>query len=160
MHSGSYARHATAAAVELCIGLEEALMNAANAKSTVADYMVKSPVVVEPWQPVAYARQLMLANSFSYLPILHSGRWRLLSELAIVGYLYPMTRRDRDTAMAQPIADAVGVGLKLLPAKTVKPTDAVSELVMASVARPTPTLWLVVETDKRLTGVLSPFELM
>lgn len=160
MHSGSYARHATAAAVELCIGLEEALMNAANAKLTVADYMVKAPVVLEPWQPVAYARQLMLAHSFSFLPILHGGKWRLLSELAVVGYLHPMNRPQKDTALAQSVGDAVNAGLKLLPAKRVKPTDAVSALVAASVARPTPTLWLVVEAKNRLTGVLSPFELM
>lgn len=160
MHSGSYARHATAAAVELCIGLEEALMNAADAKLTVADYMVKSPVTIEPWQPVAYARQLMLAHSFSYLPMYHTGKWKLLSELAVVGYLHPMTRLQKDAALAQPVADAVSAGLKLLPAKTVKATDSVSALVAASAARPTPTLWLVVESKKRLTGVLSPFELM
>lgn len=160
MHSGAYARHATAAAVELCIGLEESLMNAANAKLTVADYMVKAPVSVEPWQPVAHARQLMLAHSFSYLPTLHDGRWRLLSELALVGYLHPMTRQQKNTALAQSVADAVGAGLRLLPAKKVKPTDEVSALIAASVARPTPTLWLVVEAKSRLTGVLSPFELM
>lgn len=160
MHLGSYARHATTAAVELCIGLEEALMNASASRLTVADYMVKTPISVEPWQPVAYARQLMLTHSFSYLPILHGGRWKLLSELAVVGYLYPMNRARKDIALAQSIEDAVGAGLKLLPAKKVKPMDEVAELVAASAARPTPTLWLVVEASKRLTGVLSPFELM
>lgn len=160
MHSGSYARHATAAAVELCIGLEESLMNAADAKLTVADYMVKAPVSVEPWQPVAHARQLMLAHSFSFLPILYDGRWKLLSELAVVGYLHPMNREQKETALAQSVAAAVGTGLILLPAKKVKPTDEVSTLITRSVARPTPTLWLVVEAKDRLTGVLSPFELM
>lgn len=160
MHLGSYARHATAAAVELCIGLEESLMNAADAKLTIADYMVKAPMLVEPWQPVAQARQLMLAHSFSYLPVLHNGRWRLLSELAVVGYLHPMTRQQKELALAQSVADAVVSGLKLLGAKKVKPTDEVSALIAASVARPTPTLWLVVEAKNRLTGVLSPFELM
>lgn len=160
MHIGAYARHATSAAVELCIGLEESLMNASEAKSTVADYMVKTPVSLEPWQPVAHARQLMLANSFSYLPILHDGRWWLLSELAVVGYLHPMRREDKDFALAQSIEKAVQYGLRLLRAKKVKPTDEVSPLIARSTARPAPTLWLVVEAKNRLTGVLSPFELM
>lgn len=160
MHSGSYARHATAAAVELCIGLEEALMNASQSRLTVADYMVKAPILLEPWQPVAHARQLMLTHSFSFLPILHNNRWQLLSELAVVGYLHPLNREQKELALAKPVEYAVGAGLKLLPAKKVKPTDAVSTLIAASAARPTPTLWLVVEAKNRLTGVLSPFELM
>jgi len=160
MHLGSYARHATAAAVELCIGLEESLMNTSASRLTVADYMVKTPTLVEPWQPVAYARQLMLTHSFSYLPILHKNRWKLLSELAVVGYLHPMLRRDKDAALAQSIQDAVRAGLKLLAAKTVQPMDPVASLIAATTARPTPTLWLVVEADNRLSGVLSPFELM
>ena len=72
MHSGVYARHAAARAVELCLALEEALMNAPTDKSrkrrpdhrkTVADYMVKSAVGIETGQPVALARQLMLTHS-------------------------------------------------------------------------------------------------
>ena len=45
MHTGVYARHATTAAIELCIGLEEALMKEQQlGRESVADYMVKSPV--------------------------------------------------------------------------------------------------------------------
>jgi len=72
MHSGVFARHATAAAIELCIGLEEALMTAPHTpQKKVKDFMVKSPVVLEPWQPVAHARQidshaLLLLPSCSY----------------------------------------------------------------------------------------------
>ncbi len=160
MHSGSYARHATSAAVELCIGLEESLMNSAEGKSTVADYMVKSPVLVESWQPVAYARQLMLAHSFSHLPVFYDDQWQLLSELAIACHLHPMNRTDKDNALARSIEDAIKVGLKLLPATTVQPTDQVSELIAASTACPKSTLWLVIEKNNVLTGVLSPFELM
>lgn len=160
MHIGAYARHATTAAVELCIGLEEAVMNATETQPTVADYMVKSPVSIEPWQPVAHARQLMLMHSFSFLPILHDGKWRLLSEMAVVAFLQPKTRAERDKALAQSISDAVKSGLKLLPAKTLKPTANIASLVSKSTICPVSTLWLVVEGKKRLIGVLSPFELM
>ena len=88
MHTGVYARHATAAAIELCIGLETALMNVANMPRTIVkDFMVKSPIIVESWQPVAFARQLMLTHSFSFLPVQRDGKWMLISEGAIAKYL-------------------------------------------------------------------------
>src|SRR5690606_12922623 len=56
MHSGAYARHAAAAAIELCLVLEEGLMSLEQPnRSTVGDYMVRSPVAVEDWQPLAHA---------------------------------------------------------------------------------------------------------
>lgn len=160
MHIGSYARHATGSAVELCIGLEDALMNSANSKLTVADYMVKSPISLELWQPVAYARQIMLAQSFSFLPVFQNKKWRLVSEMAIVGYLHQMKRSEKEVALGRAVGDAVAAGLKLLPARTVRPNDAVNSLILRAAVRATPTLWLVVESKNRLTGVLSPFELM
>ena len=160
MHTGSYARHAASAAIELCIGLEESLMNAAEAKIEVADYMVKTPVSIEVWQPVAYARQLMLMHSYSFLPIKYDGQWKLLSELAVVGFLYPMSRVEKAVALAKSITTAVSEGLTLLPVEPLLPSHKVAELVSLSGAQPTPTLWLVVDPEKGLTGVLSPFELM
>ena len=56
MHVRICARHATGAAIERCIGLEEALRAAA--ERTVGNVLVTSPMTVEPWQPVAHARQL------------------------------------------------------------------------------------------------------
>ncbi|MEN9984103.1 MAG: hypothetical protein RI918_2072 [Pseudomonadota bacterium] len=160
MHSGSYARHAATAAVELCIGLEESLMNAAKAKTKVADYMVKTPVLIEDWQPVAHARHLMLMHSYSFIPYKHNHEWMLLSELAVVGFLQPLNRDNKAKALAKTIREAVSDGLVLLPAVKVFPSDSVAELVSRSNARPTPTLWLVVNDADCLKGVLSPFELM
>lgn len=163
MHSGSYARHAATAAVELCIGLEESLMNAPATKTLdfVADYMVKSPVSIEKWQPVAHARQLMLMHSYSFLPYEDKdGKWKLLSELAVVGFLHKFSGNRKKEALAQRISDAVADGLKLLDAKLVKRTDSISEIISETSAQPTPTLWLVVGDENRLDGVLSPFELM
>ena len=80
MHIGSYARHATSAAVELCIGLEEAVMIGPEKLNRVSDFMVKTPVTIELWQPVAHARQLMLMHSFSFVPVFHDNKWKLLSE--------------------------------------------------------------------------------
>lgn len=157
MHIGAYARHATAAAIELCIGLEEAVMNSPTALTQVADFMVKTPVSVEPWQPVAQARQLMLMHSFSFLPVLIDG-WKLVSELEMARFL--RSSENRSKALGLSIKDAAGAGLKLLAATTVHPSDEVSSVLARDANQSSASLWLVIESDNRLSGVLSPFELM
>ncbi len=164
MHLGAYARHATVSAIELCIGLEDALM--VNVQPTVGHVMVKSPVVVEPWQLVAHARQLMLMHSFSFLPIFHEQAWYLMSELAIAQFLNTShTSRKKRLGLTikaaiehTPALELVHVAEnRLWTAQT--PIDDV--LRNARVIND-PTLWLVVEDERmdHLAGVLSPFELM
>ena len=159
MHTGVYARHVTSAAVELCIGLEEALMKEQEAHAMqVKDLMVKSPVSIEPWQPVAYARQLMLTHSFSFLPVFHRKRWKLLSELAMAKYLKkPGTK---NVILAASIEHALSNGLKLTSAKVVSLDDEITSLLAETDNSVMPTLWLVEGGPGVLAGVLSPFELM
>lgn len=159
MHTGAYARHATSAAIELCIGLEEALMKEQQLpRSKVKDYMVKQPVSVEPWQPVAHARQLMLTHSFSFVPVF-TDSWKLVSETSMAKYL--LGREDWSARLAMPISEAVAHGLVLLDARVVNIAAEVQTLVAAIDPTKEPlTLWLVVDGHERLTGVLSPFELM
>jgi hypothetical protein len=166
MHTGVYARHAAAAGIELCIGLEEALMNTKEThmpRKLVKDYMVKSPIVVESWQPVAYARQLMLTHSFSFLPV-KLGEWKLVSETAMARYIQFGGKPGSDWAklMGTSIEDAAGSGLKLLEAQVVGLDDEVHKLLtdLSDPQAPEPRLWLVVDQQQNLCGVLSPFELM
>jgi hypothetical protein len=156
MHTGVFARHATAAAIELCIGLEEALMKEQQLpRQAVKDFMVKSPVVLEVWQPVAYARQLMLTHSFSFLPVFKDG-WKLLSENGLARYM--LASKDWAGALARTI-DEAAQELDLLEATVVGPTDEVQKLLADNLRKET-RLWLVEEKQGRLCGVLSPFELM
>lgn len=164
MHLGAYARHATSAAIELCIGLEEALM--VDVEPTVGHVMVKSPISVEPWQPVAHARQLMLMHSFSFLPVRHQQRWYLLSELALAQFLNA-NQRERKTRLGLAIADAVehAPGLVLMPVPPERLLTAqatIDEVLCRARVVDGPTLWLVVDIGREdhLAGVLSPFELM
>lgn len=164
MHTGAYARHATEAAMALCIGLEEALM--AGVKRTVGSVMVKSPITVEPWQPIAHARQLMLMHSFSYLPLRHEGKWWLISELGLARFL-STSQNQKSTRLGltieqatlnQPKLELVEVGAtELLMAD-----KAIEDLLKDASDRQGPTLWLVIDDGRpdHLAGVLSPFELM
>jgi len=170
MHTGVYARHAAAAGIELCIGLEEALMNTEeNTEETpvtrqlVKDYMVKSPILVEAWQPVAQARQLMLTHSFSFLPV-KLDSWKLVSETAMARFIQfgGPKRSPWNKRMATSIEVAAGAGLTLLDAKVVGLDENVRELLGESPDpdAPEPRLWLVVDGSENLCGVLSPFELL
>jgi len=161
MHSGVYARHATASGIALCIGLEEALMaEEENVRTRVDDFMVRSPVIVHTWQPVAYARQLMLMHSFSFLPVYLDG-WKLIPETSMAKYL-PRGGEPRRVALGRSIQEAAGLDagkLELIPADVVAPERNVVEMLQgADVNRPT--LWLVEDGHGGLAGVLSPFEVM
>jgi hypothetical protein len=158
MHTGVYARHATAAAIELCIGLEEALMKQQQRpRQLVEDFMVKSPITVELWQPVAYARQLMLTHSFSFLPVFHT-EWKLISESSLARYI--RSGKEWKALLSAPIEYATGNGLELIRASVVNLKDNVHTLLQEKEDARSPRLWLVQDQHGRLCGVLSPFELM
>lgn len=201
MHMGAYARHATYAAIELCIHLEEAVMTGLTVDSQednrpmkVRDYMVKEVVSLEGWHPVAYARKLMLMHSFSFLPVLANGQWALVSELAIAKYLqvslqdglpphqnpYKARKNEKDRRLALPIHAAIDSNDPEFPKHCLPQTldlcDSPVELggdeeingIFNRIDASKPTLWLVLEKlktgekaqQKRLHGVLTPFELM
>ena len=158
MHSGAYARHATGAAIELCIGMEEALMNSQSQNGQlVEDFMVKLPVLVELWQPVAHARQLMLTHSFSFLPVF-KGCWTLISDEAMARYM--RSGGNWQTLLPATIDEASAGPLELVDAKVVGLKCEVRSLLEDRITRPAPRLWIVLDEAGRLCGVLSPFELM
>src|SRR5262249_54981267 len=88
VHEGAAARHLTTHALELALILEDALMPV---RPTVAERMIRGPVVAARWQPVSFVRQALLANSFSYLPIEAAvqgeERWYLVSDVAVATFL-------------------------------------------------------------------------
>lgn len=163
MHTGAYARHVAADAVTMCLVLEDALMVKTKTEEevkrlTVGDFMVSAPVVVHPWQTVEHARQLMLLNSFSYLPIWHDEGWSLIADIAIAKYLRP--EWPAKARLKQRLDEANKDGLVFTRTKTVERGAAVTSLLDQ---RDPPGLWLVRDNrypDGHLVGVLSPFELM
>ncbi len=165
MHTGVFARHATVAAIELCIGLEAAIMRDRDLpRYLVKHYMVKSPVWVEPWQPIAHARQLMLTHSFSFLPVKLGGGWQLISETNMARYLQYGAKRGTSIGdlLSATIEDASVKELSLICAQIVSIDDEVHTLLQPPGENLTsvPRLWLVIDEAKHLIGVLSPFELM
>lgn len=158
MHTGVYARHATTAGVELCLIIEDALV-AKFARTKVQDFVVRDPVAVECWQPVAYARRLMLEHSFSYLPIFIDGKWKLISEMAVAKYFFRYEKNERQQGLGKLISEAVQADspLSLIEATVVELNTDIQDVLEN--AGNSHTLWVVANND-RLIGVLSPFELM
>lgn len=114
LHQGAFARHLTDHAVQLSLVIEDALMENGN---LVSDYMVRGVACASLWQPVSFARQQMLANSFSYLPLLTQrdgqSAWHLLPDSSIAKYL----QRDRKQHLAKSIEEAIKDGLEVEPAQ-------------------------------------------
>ena len=107
LHQGAFARHLTKHAIELAIILEEVL--SADMDSVVTDFMVRNPVCGAPWQPVAFLRQQMLANSYSYLPVLNKDdQWSVVSDAAIATFLGPDRKgKERRVRLAMTLEEAV-----------------------------------------------------
>src|SRR5262245_710110 len=115
LHIGAFARHLTTHAIELALILEDALRMLEENKY-VSDYMVRDPVCAHLWQPVSFVRQVMLTNSFSYLPVQNPvGQWCLVSDLQVAKYLQGHSNSERKRRLATPLQDAGEIAL--LPAK-------------------------------------------
>jgi precorrin-8X/cobalt-precorrin-8 methylmutase len=159
-HQGAYARLLTQHAIAVALVVEDALMAGSFA---VRDFMVRNPISVLPWQPVAAVRQLMLVHSFSYLPILVTDgdqpAWRLLSDLGVAQHLRDATDIERRQRLAAPVGEAIrSGGLRTEPASTCHPEDPVSAILTGWDRR----ISLVLEpgTPQRLCGVITPFDLL
>ena len=165
-HVGAYARHAADAAMELAVGLEEALM-AQIQNPLVEHLMVKEAVQAKPEQLVAQARMLILRESFSFLPIHFNCAWHLLSDFALARFITRSKDRKGDLALTiESATQRAHAPLELIQIRNSEllcPGAPVADLIARSkLETGRPWLWLVVDHDKaeQLLGVLSPFEFL
>lgn len=162
-HQGAYARHLTTHAVELALILEDSLMTELECA---ADFMVPEPTCADLWQPVSFARQKMLLNSFSFLPVWEGDsepRWRLLSDRGLVRFLRAPSKgsrsRERRRRLGMSLKNAVRKDLLELE-------EAVCchfETPVVDVARKlTDQPCLVVDLDNpaRLLGIITAFDVL
>jgi hypothetical protein len=155
LHQGAYARHITAHTVELCIILEDALTIDC---TTVADFMVKDVIQAELWQPLAFLRQQMLKNSFSYLPLWNPDLgWRLVSDHSLAVALRRKGNREELLGMTleKAIADCI---INTPEAKLVKPDEEIRDVLSLLNDRPV----LVQHPDKtdEIMGIVTAFDLL
>ena len=159
MHGGAAARYATAHAVELAVILEDALMNGYD---KVSDFMVRNVICAEMWQPLSFIRQIMLASSFSCLPLksMRDGKplWELVPDKVLAQYLRcsPSGVALKDL-LVQSLKEAKRNGFTLPEARTFGATDAVRDVLASWDGQPV----LVLRQNKgELLGILTPYDLL
>ena len=172
VHSGAWARHATASAVELALLIEDALARnimAADQNGWRVEYfMVRDPFCAQLWQGISDLRRCMLRNSFSYLPVqpepdlgtYDPGRWYLLSDHALARWLGEPESQSRRQNGQMTLAAALKAGLKLEgPVTQLSPHSSRTEALDATARLPA----LVSsrsDDPERIMGIVTAFDLL
>ena len=164
LHQGASARHLTKHAVELAILLEEALSTQMN--PTTGDFMVRSPACAQLWQPIGFIRQQMLANSYSYLPVLGSGgKWFVVSDASVARFLGADREGHRKSQLAKSLSEAFREDSDLLVPVVELPADA--KLSEALKVLKDQSVMLVMNKARKdppegvdLLGILTAFDLL
>lgn len=162
LHQGAFARHLTNHAVELAILLEDALGSYMTPTRVVADFMVRNPVCAGPWEPVGFIRQMMLANSFSCLPVCcDDGEWLVISDLLIAQFLHEAPdKKSRTTRLAMPFKEALRQNLLGFLSSEFIDADAEVSKAMTSLRPEAPILLVGNKNSRHLLGVLTAFDLL
>ena len=132
------------------------------------DIMVRSPVEAEPWQPVGFVRQIMLTNSFSYLPIFRSQTgWCLVSDAQIAAMLRSVKGDRRRQLLATTLEDSTleRHGFEFEDVTIKSPNEKIESIVRALLER---SIVLVVDADKdsepkkcdKLVGIVTAFDIL
>jgi hypothetical protein len=156
MHQGAYARHLAQHAIELSLILEDAFMNGSDC---ISDYMVKSPICAELWQPVSLIRQQMLSNSFSFLPVfLDSHTWKVVSDCGLAKWL-----RTNDAERGKRLNSTLKkahdeLGLMFLEPVFAKQDTPVSDLLCE--AEDKNGCPILITEGEQLLGIATPYDLL
>lgn len=159
VHQGAYARHLTQHAIELAIILEDAL---STYNVTILDFAVRNPICAEGWQFIAFVRQQMLANSYSYLPVSSdAGGWRIVSDAAVARFLGPdRGSDDRKKRLTLTIKEAEAepdTRLELMDARFIDNGAPLSDAL--DLLKEAPVL-LVRSKEGGLVGIVTAFDLL
>lgn len=151
MHHGAVARLLSRNAQEIALIMEDALMAPAKMAK---DFMVRSPICAELWHPLSAVRRTMLLNAFSFLPFEKDGKWKIVSDVAVVAYLRS-TSGNRKKRLLEPLGDALSGGLVATDAVTCGLEEPIEKLARSM--RDAPCLVL---SNKRLVGLVTAFDLL
>jgi hypothetical protein len=166
LHQGARARHLTAHTIELALLFEDALMNGNEPMTTLGDIMVRSPTTADDWQPLSFVRQIMLTNSYSFLPIFWDGKWMIVSDAQVAAFLRrgSPTADERNRRLGMSLRDAHAKGLVFEKAIAERPEtliDSIAEcpvngviLVCNTYEKPDGAL------RERLVGIVTAFDIL
>ena len=163
LHQGAFVRILTLHLVEVALFLEDTLMAITGGR--IKDYMVRNPVCAYAWQPVSFVRQMMLANSFSYIPVYMKKKetkekaWHIIADYHIAEYLRSAGSDGRGKLLAKSIEKAIGSDeMTIEEAVIFFPGDPIQKVLERIKGEPI----LVVKSDNcdELLGIATAFDLM
>jgi predicted transcriptional regulator len=155
LHQGARVRHLSDTVVRFALVLEDALMNSETVVVRVGDVMVREVTVAEHWHPVAFIRQRMLANAFSFVPIYIEGKWRIISDLALAKYVSNGSNRKRGERLAAQIEIAINEGLR-----TYDSVQVSADCEVKSVLNKLDHCPALIFDEERLVGIVTAFDLL
>jgi hypothetical protein len=154
VHSGAFIRHHSLSLVSLSLLLEEAITNDSKIAS---DLMVSNPITAELWHNLAMVRRNMLTHSFSYVPLLVGGNWKLISDLNVIKCLNQESVGKRRGLLGKTIEVLVKNGdLALEDAPAASDQALISDLKLKMTHLPI----LIVDQQDHLLGIISAFDLL
>ena len=156
-HTGASARAATRIATAVGIYLEDTLMAASDTgQDGVKAYIQEEVVRAYTWQMLGECRRLMLAHSFSYLPLLREGKWEILTDANLAKYLAAAGKKeDRPKETVEDAINKKDGKLKVVKAAEVKPGDSKIEALRKMKGKAA-----VILKCNKLVGIITPFDLL
>jgi predicted transcriptional regulator len=156
LHQGAYARHLTSHAIELSLILEDALTTDSK---MVADFMVKDVLFAQLWEPLAYLRQKMLANSFSFLPVRQKDNtWALISDRSVALALHRADRK-REEILGMTLQQAIDEKLIVPDSTRLIPSDLDVNAALSEM-KSQPVLVYYPDKPNEVIGIVTSFDLM
>ena len=154
LHQGAAARHLAQNCVSLALLLETCL---SEGFVRVSDLMVNHPVCASLWQPLASIRQMMLAESFSFLPFGGSDQpIGLISDAAVARFLRRPDGSLDSVRLSMSLDDARRSGLQTLEPKTLRPHETIARAMKKMDADPA----VIVGPKNQIVGILTYFDLL
>ncbi len=149
VHVGAFARTLTQHAVEAALMLEDALMSEA---TCVRDFMVSPVVRAYEWMTIGAVRQLLLSNSFSWLPVSPGSEWKWVSDQAIAQFLRSGGDFSRQKRLATQLGEA---GLPLERAEWCQMEESLGDVIRRFGGKP---LLVAAPTGPEPIGIITPYD--
>lgn len=172
LHQGAFGRILTLHLVQLALFLEDTLMTIMTGE--IKNYMTRNPMCASEWQPVSFVRQMMLANSFTYIPVYladipvslrerdakrEEAAWYIITDCDIAMYLQPFNSDCRAKRLAKSIKDVIKSGeMHIEKAATAPPDKPVRDVLTLTEGKKP----ILVKRDdcNELLGIATTFDLM
>lgn len=167
IHSGVYARNITNHCIEITIFFEELLkiFIAMQDYSNVSNFMIANPVAAEDWYTVKMARNIMLTNSFTYIPIFlkEKKEWRLISETNIIEFMGVdfQNQKDRNSNSIKSINELINdLGSEIFKPKNINPESSIHSVKDCFIKHDGKPVLITGNNIDQLIGIITPYDIL